>query len=149
MKIIRPKQFKRFDRMSPILLAHFDCVLDLLMMKYEIPMNGDYRPDEGVHGQGLAVHFILKSPLTFYDQTVKVLNACNEHFRERNNQMRFRLGAYPEEKRPFFHLDILPERLFWIARNKRNGEGQKIPDTRSYKYYRDMMMFLNGIDEGV
>lgn len=148
MKHVRPDHFRRFDRMSLPFLKHFDGFVDLLGIKYAIQPNGEYRKDDkGPHGQGIAIDFRLSIFMTFYSQAIKVLNACNEYFHNRNG-MKYRLGAYPELEKPGFHLDIVQEKLFWIARYKRDENGMIDRNSRlTYKYYRDEAMLLTDLDE--
>ena len=121
----------------------------LLDMKFKIMQNGDWRKgDQGPHGKGMALNFRLLTPMKIYDQTIKMLNACNEYFRNRN-KMRYRIGVYPEFEKPCFHLDIIQETTFWVCRYKRDKDGTIDMNVPEYKFIRDEVSFLNNLDCGL
>jgi hypothetical protein len=115
----------------------------MIDMRFNIIENGEWRKnDKGPHGQGIAINFKLITSMNIYDQTIKLLNACNEYF-NKNNIMKYRLGVYPELKDPCFHVDIVQKKLFWIATYKRDKYGKT--DFLEYKYCRDEVSFLNNL----
>jgi hypothetical protein len=141
MKTLRPDEFHRFDRMSIYFLHHVSSIFSLLKNQVCLAeYKSDYvQGDSGVHGQGIAIHFRIKGGGKIFSQTIKVVNCCNEYFKNKMG-MKYRLGVYPNFRKPFFHLDIIQESLFWVGRL--NEENNKI----EYKFSKSMIIFLNDLD---